>query len=208
MSCIRYAMRMPSEGEMCEHITPRRSFPFLSLPIEIRRIIYSFVFRCVDPVFLPILRNSGYAPWLLFVCRQIYHEGAPVFYGQNVFHFKNLTSTQPYLLGNGSLQMVKHILVHTRWFNGQPSPFEQTRRPYLSQIQTVRVGGMVGSLGRNMILEFLCELIGSSDFPSLVRGTVTERHGLFSEYRALSTSENLEEGVSRQQNAQLVAMAC
>lgn len=78
-----------------QHLQPQGHFPFLNLPVELRLKIYSSA--CVDDDFdIRLEVGSDGRVWrtrlpetnLFHVCKIVYTESLPVFYGQNLFTFE------------------------------------------------------------------------------------------------------------------------
>lgn len=66
--------------------------PFFKLPPELRITIYELLLKTDEPIDpcsrhgLPVFTcDSELEPQILLVCRQMYHEGRAILYGQNVF---------------------------------------------------------------------------------------------------------------------------
>jgi hypothetical protein len=66
-----------------EHI----SSPFLTLPLEIRTIIYRLLLHHDEPIPRFFL-GGGLNPAILRTCRQILSESRPILYGENIFQMK------------------------------------------------------------------------------------------------------------------------
>lgn len=205
------SVQAPADGslimEMSNPEDTPRSFAFLKLPPEIRRMIYSLIFQTRS--FIPIgsrryiFRYSkpwaSFTPQLIFVCHQIYGEATPVLYEQNIFDITpNLPHVRRLFIGISSLQMVKHLRVDVNNLTQEYIlKLWGDNLSYVGQVESVKFNISQPCWIRIVrVLEVLCWLLGSSDYPNLVKTVVKETDGYIRYYRILSGSARLEEDVS------------
>lgn len=61
-------------------------FPFLELPGEVRNNIYRHLLLDDQPIYMPCDPKTT-PVHVLRLCRQVFEEATPIFYGENAFHF-------------------------------------------------------------------------------------------------------------------------